>query len=161
AHGGERAASCWKCGYLKYKAKAGLVPGQMHEATLEDTFQLPGHFKRITRTREGERESVMVFVANDGKLWTKIGDAPAELGDNDFSARAEHPFADFCPLARLTERAARLTRLATEKVSGRTVIGVRVHTDELVDIDLHFDTETWLLLKINKVVPNAITAKAS
>src|SRR5262245_34496931 len=76
AHGGERAASCWKCGYLKYKAKAGLVPGQMHEATLEDTFQLPGHFKRITRTREGERESVMVFVANDGKLWTKIGDAP-------------------------------------------------------------------------------------
>src|SRR5262245_35455487 len=46
AHGGEKSFARWKCGYVKYRTKGGIVPSQFGEVTLEDTFQLPGHFKR-------------------------------------------------------------------------------------------------------------------
>src|SRR5215471_12409499 len=49
AHGGEKTFSRWNCGYLKYTTKGGILPTQLGEVTMEDTFQLPGHFKRVTR----------------------------------------------------------------------------------------------------------------
>src|SRR5436309_1334727 len=45
AHGGENAFSRWSCGTVKYKTKGSIVPDQLGEVVVEDTFQLPGHFK--------------------------------------------------------------------------------------------------------------------
>src|SRR5262245_23632070 len=93
ANGGKEKFSRWNCGYLKYKTKGGVVPAQFGEVTIEDTFQLPGHFKRVTRMETNGKELLMVFVINNGKGWTKKGDAPAEPVENNFTERAEHPFA--------------------------------------------------------------------
>src|ERR1700730_13028973 len=49
AHGGENSFSCWRCGYVKYKALGGVVPAEVGDVTVEDTFQLPGNFKREIR----------------------------------------------------------------------------------------------------------------
>src|SRR5439155_21287675 len=107
AHGGEKAFSRWSCGSLKYKTKGGVVPAQLGEVTVEDTFQLPGHFKRVTRMNAGGKEMLLVFVINHGKGWIKRGDAPAEPINNNFTDKAEHPFAGFCNLAPLTEAQVR------------------------------------------------------
>jgi hypothetical protein len=155
AHGGKKAFSRWNCGYLKYKTKGGFVPAQFGEVTLEDTFQLPGHFKRITRMDAGGKELVMFFVINQGKGWTKQGDGPAKPIDNDFTKKAEHPFAGFCNLAPLTEADVRLTKLGEVKIGDRPAIGVRVQSDKLGEVDFYFSSQTGLLLKSRKSLPGA------
>jgi hypothetical protein len=155
AHGGEKAFSRWSCGYLKYKTKGGVVPAQLREVTLEDTFQLPGHFKRVTRADVSGNELRMIFVINKGKGWTKKGDAPAEPIDNKFTERTEHPFGDFCNLARLTEPGVRLTKLSPEKVNGNDVLGIHAQSNWLGEVDFYFASQTGLLLKSRKWLPGA------
>jgi hypothetical protein len=149
AHGGEKAFSRWSCGYLKYKTKGGVVPAQAGEVILEDTFQLPGYFKRVTHTNTGGKESLMVFVVDHGKGWSKRDDAPAEPIDNDFTERTEHPFANFYNLVRLTDAGIRLTKLGAEEA-----IGIHVQSDKLGEVDFYFDSQTALLLKTKKTLPN-------
>ncbi len=159
AHGGEKAFTRWSCGFLKYKSKGDLVPAQRSEVTFEDTFQLPGHFKREIHTDVDGKELWMVFVVNHGKGWTKKGDTPAEPSDNNFTEKTEHPFAGFCDLSILTEAEVRLTKLGMEKVSGMDSVGVRAHSEKLGEIDFHFGVQTGLLLKIKKVVPSTDSDK--
>jgi hypothetical protein len=154
AYGGKKAFSRWNCGYLKYKIKMANAPAQLNEAVQEDTFQLPGHFKRISRVTAQGKELIMVFVINNGKGWKKTGDEPAEAIDNDFTKRTEHPFAGFCNLAPLTEAEVRLTKLSNTKIDGREVAGVRAESEKLGKVDFYFSLETGLLLKSSKSLPN-------
>jgi hypothetical protein len=155
AHGGEKAFSRWKCGYVKYKTRGGIVPDQVGEVTVEDTFQLPGHFKRVTRVDTGGKELVIVFVVNHGKSWTKKGDGPSAPIDNDVTERPVHSFAGFCNLAPLTEAEVRLTKLGEEKIGGRQAMGVRVQSDKLGEVDFYIGSQTGLLLKLRKSLPSA------
>src|SRR5205823_4356238 len=143
----------WNCGYLKYKTKGGVVPAQVGEVTIEDTFQLPGHFKRVTHMEASGKELRMVFVVNDGKGWTKKGDAPAEAIDNDFTEKIEHPFARFCNLAPLTGKEIRLTKLGEETIGGRKSIGIRARSEELGEVDFYFAKQSGLLLKAQTSTP--------
>jgi hypothetical protein len=159
AHGGEKAFSRWSCGYLKYKTKGGFVPTQVGEVTVEDTFQLPGHFKRVTRMDAGGKELLTVYVINDGKGWIKKGDAPAEPIDNKFTERTDHPFAALWNLAPLTDEEVRLTKLGAAKVNGKDAIGVRAQSNKLSDADFYFSPQTGLLLKSRRSLPGADPAK--
>lgn len=155
AYGGKKAFSRWNCGYVKYKPKGGILPAQIGEVTLEDTFQLPGHFKRITRVTANGKELVMAFVVNHGKGWKKRGNEPAEAIDNEFTKRTEHPFAGFCNLTALTEAEVRLTKLKKAKVDGKEAIGVQAQSEKLGKVDFYFSSKTGLLLKTSKFLPSA------
>src|SRR4051794_20828084 len=61
-HGDKKAFTVWRCGQLEYKMKGGGAAGQLGEVAVEDTFQLPGHFKRVTRLKVGEKEVPIVLV---------------------------------------------------------------------------------------------------
>lgn len=159
AYGGKKAFSRWNCGYLKYKSKGGIVPTSIGEVTLEDTFQLPGHFKRITRTKANGTELVMSFVVNNGKGWKKRGDEEAEPIENTFTNRTEHPFAGFCNLTPLTEAGVQLTKLGNEKIDARQTVGLRAKSAKLGEVDFYFDLETGLLLKSRKSLPTATPDK--
>lgn len=159
AHGGEKAFTRWNCGYLKYKTKGGVVPAQFGEVIVEDTFQLPGHFKRVTHMNAGGKELLLVFVVNNGKGWTKRGDAPAEPMDNNITEMTAHPFAGFCNLSPLTEAEVRLTKMGAEKVNGKDAINIRAQSDKLGEVDFCFGSQSGLLLKSRKTLPGADTAK--
>jgi hypothetical protein len=153
SHGGEQVFTRWNCGYLKYKTAGGVVPAQLGEVTVEDTFQLPGHFKRVTRMDGTGKELLTVFVVNHGKGWTKIGDTSAEPSDNNFTEKAEHPFAGFCNLTPLTDPKIRLTKLGMEKVNGTDAMGIRVQSEIIGDVEFYFGAQTGLLLKSRKTLP--------
>jgi hypothetical protein len=155
AHGGEKAFPRWGCGYLKYMTKGGVVPAAFAGATVEDTFQLPGHFKRVVSWGANGKEPLMVFVVNHGKGWTKKGDGPAEPSDNAFTERTEHPFARLCSLAPFAAEDLHLTKLGPEKVNGKDAIGIRVRMDELGAVDFYFGVPTGLLLKSSQSLPGA------
>jgi hypothetical protein len=69
AHGGADKLSRWSKGYVKYQASGGFAPPGFGEAVLEDTFDLPGHFKRVIRAKMGMEEITIITVHNDGKGW--------------------------------------------------------------------------------------------
>ncbi|MCI0463540.1 MAG: hypothetical protein L0Z62_41920 [Gemmataceae bacterium] len=151
--GGEKAVSRWNCGYVKYDTRGGIFPAEIPEATVEDTFQLPGHFKRVARVRAGGRELSMVSVVNHGKGWVKHGNAEARAIDNKVTEETEHQFAHFCGVAGAMRPDVRLTKLGVDKVRGRTVLGVRAESDEEGQLDLYFDQQTGLLATVKKPVP--------
>jgi hypothetical protein len=161
AHGGKKAFTCWSCGYLKYKTSGNFIPAQLGEVILEDTFQLPGHFKRVTHMEVNGKERLLVFVINHGKCWTKKGDAPAEPSDNNYTKRTEHTFAAFCNLAPLTEAGARLTKLGAKKVNGEKAIGLRAESKKLGEVDFYVSMQTGLVLKSRKLVPGTDQNKPS
>jgi hypothetical protein len=151
-HAGEKAFSRWSCGYLKYKTKGGVVPAEFGEVIVEDTFQLPGHFKRVTRMVVRGNELRTTYVVNHGKGWTKKGNSPAEPIENNFTEKTEHPFAGYSNLAFLTEADVQLTKLRTGKIAGKQTIGIRARS-ELGEVDCYFGSQTGVLLKFRKSVP--------
>lgn len=152
AHGGEKAFSQWSCGYLKYRTRGGAFPAQAGEVTLEDTFQLPGHFKRVMRMDAGGEEVVTVFVINHGNGWTKQGDRPAEPKENNFTEQTQHPFAGYSNLSPCLDEDVRLTKVGGEKVNGRETITIRTESEKLGTVDFNFDSATGLLRKLRKTV---------
>jgi hypothetical protein len=56
AHGGRPASARWRCGRIKYETAGGIVPTEWGTVTVEDTFQLPGHFKRIAWKQGGAHQ---------------------------------------------------------------------------------------------------------
>jgi hypothetical protein len=161
AHGGEKALSCWNCGYLKYTTRGGVVPAPLGEVTVEDTFQLPGHFKRVTRMDAGGTRRRTVYVINHGKGWIKKDNAPVQPIGNNITERTEHEFAGFCNPAPLMEAGVRLTRLGAEKVSGKEAVGIRARSDRLGEVDFYFGAQTGLLVKSRKELPAAGTDRPS
>lgn len=155
AHGGETAVSRWKCGYVKYKTNGWFIPAQFGEVIVEDTFHLPGHFRREARGGVNENKKHMVSIVNQGKTWTTINNGPAVPTDNSFAERAEHPFADAVRLSLLTDKDTRLTKLGTTTINGKTVVGIRGKAGDLLQIDFYFDVQTGRLRKITKKVTDA------
>jgi hypothetical protein len=152
-YGGEHGQSRWNCGYLKYKTKGGIIPSFMGEVILEDTFQLPGYFKRVTRMQMAGQQMNMIFVVNHGKCWTKTDNEPAreEPGQNNFTSKSEHPFARMCDAALLSHLAgsgATLSKLSADKINGHDVIAIRAKSEALRETDdFLFDSETGFLRK--------------
>jgi hypothetical protein len=155
AHGGEKAFSRWNCGYVKYRTKGGIIPAQLGAATVADTFQLPGHFKRVAHIEADEKRLPMVFVINNGKGWTKDGNAAAVPTTNNFTEQIAHPFAVFCNLAPLMEGEPRLTKLGEGLINGREALGVRLQSDKFGQVEFYFEKQTGLLLKTIKTLPAA------
>jgi hypothetical protein len=160
AHGGEKSFSCWRCGYLKYQTRISIAPTDVGDATIEDTFQFPGHLKRVVRKGKNGEDIVFVSVVNHGKVWTKFADGSALPSESNKSTdRTQHQFGDFCNLELLTEREAVLTKLGSELIDGKQAIGVRVESDELGTVDFHFESKTGLLLKSKKTAPDPISGR--
>jgi hypothetical protein len=158
AHGGEKAFTRWSCGRIKYKAEGSIVPSPLGNATMEDTFQLPGHFKRVARMTAIGKEFVMVFVLNHGKGWTKKGDGEPVPEENAFTDRTEHPFGPSISLLPFLDNQLRLTRPLGGATDGQGRIGVRAEGEGIEPVDLYFDAQTGLLqLARTNREPPAIT----
>jgi len=147
AHCGERASARWRCGYVKYTTKGGVVPAAVGEVTVEDTFQFPGHFKRIARTEVGGKEMPVIYVLNHGKGWSKKGNAPAEPIDSRFTESTQHPFGGYSDLSLLTRSDVPLTKLGVEAINGKEAIGIRARSDKIGERDYFFASQSGLLLK--------------
>jgi hypothetical protein len=145
AHGGEKAFARWKCGRIKYKAEGNIIPGALGNTTMEDTFQLPGHFKRVSRVTVDGKELVMVFVLNHGKGWTKAGGGEPEPEENAFTERTEHPLSASINLLPSLNDKLRLTRLPGGTADTRGRIGIRAEGEDVAPVNLYFDAQTGLL----------------
>jgi hypothetical protein len=150
AHGEVDKLARWSKGYVRYKASVGFLPPGFVDAVLEDTFDLPGHFKRVIRGKIATEEVTIVTVHNDGKGWVKKGDAEAQPNENRFTERSAHPFADLCDFSKACGADAKLTRLPDEKLGDHDAAVVNAKTPAGIDVDLFIDKQSALVIGTRK-----------
>ena len=150
AHGGEKAFTRWSCGKVKYRAEGSIVPALPGHATMEDTFRLPGYFKRETRMTAGGKEFVVVFALYDGAGWTKNGPAATEPTGNPFAERSEDTFSSPLDLLPYLDREVRLTRRPAAAGDDRSRVTLRAEGDGFGPVDRSFEAATGLSRSVAK-----------
>jgi hypothetical protein len=142
----------WDKGFVKYKARVGISGIEDGESLVEDTFDLPRHWKRRVWVKTPRQQFQMIFVTNDGKGWKKIGEDEARPAEMKYEMK-EHDFAMYWNFAPLLEEKAEFKRIAEEKVDGHSTVVVRLKADQRPDVELYFDKHNNLLIKSKKSLP--------
>jgi hypothetical protein len=142
----------WNRGFVKYKAKIGIWPIEDGESVVEDTFDLPRHWKRFVRAKTPSQEFQMLFVINDGKGWKKIGDGETQPAEMKYEME-QHDFAMFWNFAPSLEEKREFKRLGEEEIENHAAIVVQVKPDEQTNTELYFDKHNGLLIKSKKSIP--------
>lgn len=162
AFGGKDKLARWNVGKLKYKPKfEGMPLPPEADITLEDTFQLPGHFKRVMRINVNGKELSTTWVINDGKGWQRRANGEATEIANEITKHEAHQFAKFLDVTLLTEKDVGLTVAGEQKVDGRAAILLQGESQKLGKVDFYFDPTTALLVKSKKLAPHPLTNKES
>jgi hypothetical protein len=111
----------------------------------------------IIATVNGEKFPI-VHVYNRGKGWLKLGNAEAQEMDEEQLAEAKQEHhaewvASFGPLLK-PNKDYTLAVLPETKVGGQAAVGVRVSRKGYRDVQLYFDKQTGLLLKMTTKAKN-------
>jgi hypothetical protein len=151
ALGGPQRLGRWKCGRVKYEARSETIPLLRDKPTIvEEYFQFPGRFKRLSEVGEGARRRTVTFVSNGDQGWEFQADGTARQIPEVAVAsllRSEHPFADFYNLSRLRAANFHLSVRGEEQVAGRAVVVLHSNNDFGNPVDYAFDRATALLVR--------------
>jgi hypothetical protein len=152
AHGG--AANL-----AKYSAVTGKLKGTFHG--LGAAIPVTGEFAAQGADRnkfsiEGEvdgQKFILVQVLNGDRGWVKTDDGTEELSKEDLAEAKEEAYADWvATLAPLQDKKFRLAPVGEIAIAKRPALGVTVSRKGRRDVNLFFDKETGLLVKIESRV---------
>jgi hypothetical protein len=148
AHGGLDTLTKFKANATKEKGKFyGL--GEALDFTSESWYQLPDRLGVKVKSKVGDQEFAFTQVVNGNKGWIKLGDSTNEL-DRDMLTEAKEQMnsATITHLACLNDKDYKLSPLGEVKVGDRPAIGIRVEHKGYRYVNLFFDKEKGLLLKM-------------
>ena len=152
AHGGAKELDKTKVGVVKYKTIVAR-PASDLEFVVEETFRLPGLYKRtVHATFEGKLRPVLSFALKDGKGWIRREEGKAE----PFTSKTEYTLEGswqgiFVLLPQMREKDYELTVGEKKKIRGKEVSGVVAVKGDM-GVILYFDPESGLLSKTEKTV---------
>jgi outer membrane lipoprotein-sorting protein len=139
AHGGDNVE--------KFKGSVTKTKGKLLdlEYTTETSLQAPDRTRTVAESKLGK----FVQVLNGDKGWVKFGDLGRDCVKEELDEMREQLNANLIAhLAVLTEREYKLSPLGEEKVDDRPAVGVHVEHKGFRDLNLYFDKESFLLLKM-------------
>lgn len=157
AVGGVAKLDRWNVGKVKYKVSMPGSPIEGVDTTMEDTFQLPGHFKRVTHGEEKGAKSIYIWVLNNGSGWEQRDYGTPTPITNPATERTRHILAETINFAALADDRVKLTGLGEAKVSDRPVVVVKAEPDGGVAGDYYFEKATAFVVKFVKVAPDPRT----
>jgi outer membrane lipoprotein-sorting protein len=139
AHGGDNLE--------KFKGSIAKSKGKLLDLdyTTEIAFQYPDRSRTVAESKMGK----FVQVLNGDKGWVKYGELSRDCVKEELDEMREQINASqISRLTVLNDREYKLSPLGEDRVDDRPVIGVRVEHKGYRDINLYFDKETYLLLKM-------------
>ncbi|HZV03647.1 MAG TPA: hypothetical protein VE999_01025 [Gemmataceae bacterium] len=147
-HGGIDNLTKFKASVSKGKGKFhGL--GQAIDFTSETSIQLPDRLRTEVKSKVGDQEFAFIQILNGNKGWRKIGDNTDEMDkDNLTEAKEQMNTANITQLVCLKNQDYKLSPLGEVKVGDRPAIGIRVEHKGYRDVNVFFDKEKGLLLKM-------------
>jgi hypothetical protein len=120
------------CGHVKYREALDARPAGpgdsrrvVSEGTVEEWFQLPGHYKRVAHQEVSGKDMAWVTVIAPGRAWYKRGDD--EAIQMPWTAPNWEPFVSYCEaldLERLNASDALFCSLGVSKLNGKDAIGI-------------------------------------
>jgi hypothetical protein len=142
ANGGEKTFSRWRCGHFEYEAVA-----KGRAALIEDTFQLPDHFKRVVYGKGDKAPFTLAFVIDRGKVRTKSGDGTIDEVKAAPPPKMVHEYAGLCSPAGLLKEKRNMKVLGRGTIGKREILAVRVQAEDQGHNDFYFDVLNGRLLK--------------
>jgi|SRR5581483_2597935 len=163
AHGGEEYLAKHQAVQATEKGKIN-IPGVGEVDFTEDyAYMLPDKFKQTFDFEIANQKIRIVAVTNGDKISVEAtaGGQAVDLGDNIKTAYKDVPHVlrvgHLAPLVK--DKGYELSIIGEDKVEGKKVVGVRVTKKDCKDISLYFDTETWLLAKMEYQTVDSSTGK--
>ena len=157
AHGGIDAMKKHQGSVAKSKGKIYLF-GDGADFTGETSTQLPDRLRTDVTLSVGGQDISFVQVIDGGKGWMKLADDTKELkGDILTEAKEQMNAGNITHLICLKEKGYKLSTLGEVKVGDRAAVGVRVEREGYRDVNLFFDKEKHLLVKLETRGKNLMT----
>lgn len=147
-HGGSDNLKKLKGSVTKSKGKFhGL--GEAVDYIGETSVQLPNRLRIEIYSKIGGQEFTYLQVIDGDKGWMKVGDMTTKL-NKDMLAEAKEQLntENITQLVCLKDKSYELSPLGEVKVGDRPALGVRVQHKGYRDVNLFFDKEKGLLVKM-------------
>lgn len=150
AHGG---ADALKRAQTAVRTGTGtLAPaGKDLPFTEETVWQLPGRFRMTLDVGGGPDRSRIVVAVGPDKGWQSTGGTVADLGRERLEELREEAYVLWLTtLTPLRQDGFELTPLPEARAGGRALAGVRAASKGHADVQLYFDKESGLLVKVER-----------
>lgn len=153
AAGGEAKLAKFQAGTYQAKGKFYGM-GEGIDFTGSWAFMYPDKFRFRIESGAGDQKFTFVRVLNGNKLWMKMGDNTEEITDKAQIAEAkEQMYTERVGLLfPLKEKGYGLKPLGEVTIDGKSAIGVCVSHKGHRDLNLFFDKDKGLLVKMEAVV---------
>jgi len=139
----------------KYQAYTCKFTGAFHDGPMEETIsgttQEQAPDKSITKItiKVGGVETPITQVLAGDKAWESINGVTSELDKEAMAeAREEMHASSLADLHGIRGKGVKLSSLGESKVDGKSVVGVRVSCAGYRDVNIFFEREKSLLLKM-------------
>jgi hypothetical protein len=150
AHGGEEALTKNKAGTSKGKGKI-TIPGVGEvEFTQETAHMLPDKFKEsVQMSIMGQNITVLTLVNGD-KMTIEANGMAVDVDDKtkEMMANAGNLIKAGKLVPLIKEKGYELSLIGEDKVEDKPAIGIRVVAKDKKELNLYFDKETHLLVKL-------------
>lgn len=148
AHGGQDTLDKFAGQVLKFKGTFHGM-GQAIPMTGEVASQGAGKQKIDVEVEAGGQKFQVGFVLSGDRGWAKIGNETREMTKDELAEAKEQAHAGWvATLAPLKDRRFTLAAVGEIQVDKRPARGVKVTSKGHRDVDLYFDKESGLLVKI-------------
>lgn len=139
----------------KYKAMSWKGKGTVHVMNMalpytgDWTVQWPNQFKARIEADVAGNKFTFVIVSNGDKGWFKVNEMTEEMDKDRMAEHREERYASFLTrLLPLKDKDVTLAALGESKVNNRPALGIKVSKKGHRDVQLFFDKETFLLVKM-------------
>jgi hypothetical protein len=160
AYGGEEKLAGIKALRLKSKGTVEVL-GQSLAFTSEGVQELSGKLRSDLSFEVMGQQVTVTQVFNGEKGWFKVMDNTMELEGDLLKEMKQQVYNSrvntLVPL--LKDKAFTLAPLGETKVNGKDALGVKVSAKDYRDIDLYFEKESGLVVKVVTVALDSTTMK--
>jgi hypothetical protein len=148
ADGGLENLTKFKASVSKQKGKIH-TPGGALEYTSETSIQLPDRLRTEVRIKVGDMQFTVLQIVAGTKGWIQLMGKTDEMNKDMLEeAKEQMNAANISHLTCLNDKEYKLSSLGEAKVGDRPAIGIRVERKGYRDVNLFFDKEKSLLLKM-------------
>lgn len=148
AQGGSENLTKLKANTSKQKGKVHVL-GQALDFTGDTWVQLPDRLRSEVRSKFADQEINFLQIIAGGKGWIKVANMTQEMDKGMLEeAKEQMNAANITHLVCLSDKEYQLSPLGEVKVGDRPAVGVRVQRKGYRDVNLFFDKDKHLLLKM-------------
>lgn len=149
AHGGEDALNKLKMVKAKVKGTVDIM-GVAAKFTGDMLIQAPDKFKNKASVTLNGMTIDVIEVLNGDKAWVIVMGQTMDVDGEQLKSMKETAYANgvemLTPLVK--DKAYKLAPLAETKVEGKPAVGIKVSSKGHKDIELYFDKESFLLVRV-------------